>query len=66
MRSIRPSLLALCVVVTAAVSPTTARADACTETVIAECSAEFPDKGGGLGLSLRGWCFLYGLAACKL
>ncbi len=60
-------LLALAsAVVSAASSPTAARADACTDTVIAECTREFPAWGGGLGLSLRGYCMLHGIAACQI
>jgi hypothetical protein len=51
---------------TAAAPPAAARADACTETVVAECTREFPNWGGGLGLSLRGFCMLHGLAACAI
>jgi hypothetical protein len=52
-------------VVTAAVPPTAVRADACTDTIIAECTKEFPDSWGGLGLSLRGYCMISGIIACK-
>jgi len=34
-------------VVTAAVPPTAVRADACTDTIIAECTKEFPDSWAG-------------------
>ena len=53
-------------VVSAATPPTAVRADACTDTVIAECTREFPNWGGGLGLSLRGYCMLSGIAACHV
>lgn len=63
----RSLVLALaCAVVTAALPPTAARADACTDSVIAECTREFPNWGGGLGLSLRGYCMLHGFAACAI
>lgn len=64
MTSGRLTLVLASAVVSAAVPPTAARADACTDTVIAECTKEFPATWGGLGLSLRGYCMISGLVAC--
>lgn len=67
MTSGRLLLALVSAVVSSAASPTPARADACIDTVIRECTNEFPNPnwGGGLGLSLRGYCMLYGVAACQ-
>ncbi len=64
MTSGRLTLALASAVVSAALPPTAVRADACTDTVIAECTKEFPPVWGGLGLSLRGYCMINGLVAC--
>jgi hypothetical protein len=59
-------LLAIAVVVlTPSLASAASAASPCTDTIITECSKEFPSTWGLAGSLLRAWCYTSGIDACN-